>query len=99
MLGDTVLTFDGLGTIAAGETLALTHTGGSYTLRFLGDYAGNAAFSQLIGATTIDGVGVTYSFDGTYTNVSAVPEPATWASLGLGLALLGWRLRRRPAPA
>ena len=32
-----------------------------------------------------------------YRFAAAVPEPATWASLGLGLALLGWLLRRRPA--
>jgi glucose/arabinose dehydrogenase len=31
-----------------------------------------------------------------YRFAAAVPEPATWASLGLGLGLLGWRLRRRP---
>jgi glucose/arabinose dehydrogenase len=30
-----------------------------------------------------------------YRFAAAVPEPATWASLGLGLALLGWRMRRR----
>jgi glucose/arabinose dehydrogenase len=32
-----------------------------------------------------------------YRFAAAVPEPATWASLGLGLGLLGWRLRGRPA--
>lgn len=32
-----------------------------------------------------------------YRFATAVPEPSTWASFGLGLALLGWRLRRRHA--
>ena len=30
-----------------------------------------------------------------YRFAAAVPEPATWVSLGLGVAVLGWRLRRR----
>jgi len=34
-----------------------------------------------------------------YRFAAAVPEPATWASLGLGLAVLGWRLRRRVTEA
>jgi glucose/arabinose dehydrogenase len=32
-----------------------------------------------------------------YMLTAGVPEPATWASLGLGLALLAWRARRRDA--
>ena len=28
--------------------------------------------------------------------VAPVPEPATWATMLLGFALLGWRIRRRP---
>ncbi|MBB3221059.1 beta strand repeat-containing protein [Pseudoduganella umbonata] len=103
VLGNTVLTFDGLGAIAAGETLALTHDGSGYSLRFLGDYAGNAAFAQLMGVTTIDSLAVTYSFDGTYTNVtgvSAVPEPANVAMLFAGLGVLAAVARRRkPAAA
>ncbi|QBE66059.1 beta strand repeat-containing protein [Pseudoduganella lutea] len=97
VLGDTVLTFNGLGTIAVGETLALTQAGGSFTLRFLGDYAGNAAFSQLMDATTIGSQAVTYSFDGTYTNVSAVPEPATIGMLLGGLGIVALAARRRKA--
>ena len=102
VLGDTVLTFNGLGTIASGETLALTLSGTGYTLRFLGDYAGNAAFSRLMGATTIDSMSVTYSFDGTYTNVtgvSAVPEPANVAMLFAGLGIVAAAARRKKAAA
>ncbi|QBI04981.1 PEP-CTERM sorting domain-containing protein [Pseudoduganella albidiflava] len=99
VLGDTVLTFQGLGAVAAGETLALTHDGAGYTLRFLGDYAGNAAFAQLMGVTTIDSLAVTYSFDGTYTNVSAVPEPASVAMLFAGLGILAAAGRRKKAAA
>ncbi len=95
VLGDTVLTFNGLGAIAAGESLALAHDGAGYTLRFLGDYAGNAAFLQLMGATTIDSQAVAYSFDGTYTNVSAVPEPAGIGMLVGGLGILAAAARRR----
>ena len=87
------------GAVAAGETLALTHGGAGYTLRFLGDYAGNAAFGQLMGATTIGSLAVTYSFDGSYTNVSAVPEPATFGMLVGGLGVLAAVARRRKAVA
>ncbi|HEX8604940.1 MAG TPA: FxDxF family PEP-CTERM protein [Pseudoduganella sp.] len=97
VLGDTVLTFNGLGSIATGETLAVTHEGAGYSLRFLGDQAGNAAFLQLMGATTIDSLAVRYSFDGTYTNVSAVPEPAGFGMLIGGLGILAAVARRRKA--
>jgi hypothetical protein len=29
---------------------------------------------------------------------SAVPEPGTWATMLLGFALVGWRVRRRSCP-
>lgn len=32
-------------------------------------------------------------------NVSPVPEPGQWAMLGIGVGLLGWRLRRSKRPA
>lgn len=31
------------------------------------------------------------------TPVAAVPEPGTWATMLLGFAMLGWRMRRRPS--
>lgn len=62
------------------------------------------------GATTLDfsnsvdlvsiGIphGATASFaSGTTYNVTAVPEPGEWAMLLAGLALVGWRARRRSA--
>ena len=97
VLGESALTFNGLGAIAAGETLAFTHAGAGYTLRFLGDYASDATFLALMGATTIDSLDVTYSFDGTYTNVSAVPEPASFGMLLGGLGILAALARRRKA--
>ncbi|WP_338762682.1 PEP-CTERM sorting domain-containing protein [Massilia sp. METH4] len=95
VLGGGALTFNGLGAIAGGETLAITHEGGGYTLRFLGDYVGDAAFMQLMGATTIDSLAVTYGFDGTYTNVSAVPEPGMAGMMLGGLGILAAVARRR----
>ncbi len=95
VLGNATLTFNGLQDFAAGETLALS--GGAHGFRLLGDYAGNAAFDQLLRSTTIDDLAVTYRFDGTFTNVSAVPEPAGWAMMLSGLALAGWVGRRRRA--
>ncbi|TWI69497.1 putative secreted protein [Pseudoduganella lurida] len=94
VLGGSALTFNGLGTIAAGETLAVTGTVG-YALRFTGNYVDDAAFLQLMRATTIGNLAVTYRFDGTYTNVSAVPEPASIAMLVAGLGILAAFARRR----
>jgi hypothetical protein len=62
---------------------------GAYAFRLLGNYSSDAEFLQLIGATHINGLGATYSFDGIYTRVAAVPEPATYAMMFAGLALVG----------
>jgi len=45
--------------------------------------------------TTIDGLGTRITFDGTYTDVTAVPEPANVALLLAGLGLVGVAARRR----
>lgn len=98
-LGGSSLTFDALGNLVAGKTLALTDwlaaTSPGYALRFEGDLTHDAAFLALMGETTIDGLAATVHFDGTYTDVTAVPEPANAALLLGGLALLGAVARRR----
>lgn len=65
------------------ETFTFTATGASELLSFLavGTPAGVPPFSLL------DGVSMT----------AAVPEPGTWAMLGLGLGLVGFAARRRKA--
>lgn len=96
LLGGSSLTFGSLGAVVNGATLTFTEAAsGSYAFRLLGNYSSDAEFLQLIGATHINGLGVTYSFDGTYTRVAAVPEPATYAMLFAGLALVGVAARRR----
>ncbi|MYM26592.1 PEP-CTERM sorting domain-containing protein [Duganella sp. FT135W] len=96
LLGGSSLTFGALGTVVNGATLSFTEAAsGAYAFRVLGNYSGNADFLQLVGATHINGQNATYSFDGTYTRVAAVPEPATYAMLFAGLALVGVMARRR----
>ena len=98
-LGDSSLTVDALGTVVAGSTLDvsdwLASSSPDYALRFLGNLTGNAAFLALMGDTTIDGAAAEIRFDGTYTDVTAVPEPANVALLLAGLGLLGAAARRR----
>jgi hypothetical protein len=96
LLGGSSLTFGSLGAVVSGATLSFTEAAsGSYAFRLLGNYSSDAEFLQLLGATHINGQGAIYSFDGTYTRVAAVPEPATYAMLFAGLALVGMVARRR----
>ncbi len=98
-LGDSSLTVDALGGVVAGSTLSVTDYLASvspdYALRFLGDLTGNAAFRALMGDTTVDGAAAAYRFDGVYTDVTAVPEPANLALLLAGVGVLGAATRRR----
>ena len=96
-LGDSSLTIDALGRVVAGKTLTVTDylEGSGYALRFLGDLTHNAAFEALMAGTTIDGVAALVYFDGRYTDVTAVPEPANVALLLAGIGLVGVAARRR----
>jgi len=93
------LTFSALGTVGAGDTLAITDwssaTSPQYAFRIVGNDSSNALFLSLVNDTTIDGLAATYYFDGTYTDVAPVPLPATYAMLLSGLGLLGTMARRR----
>ena len=98
-LGGSSLTVDALGSVVTGDLsisdwLAATSP---YALRFQGDLTHDSAFLTLMGDTTIDGAAVLYSFDGHYTDVTAVPEPANVALLLAGLGLVGVAARRRQA--
>ncbi len=100
-LGGSSLTLAALGAVGGDLSVTdwLASTSPSYALRFLGDLTGNAAFLSLMSDTTIDHLAATYRFDGVYTDVTAVPEPASVALLLAGLGLLGIAARRRtPAP-
>ena len=100
-LGESSLTFDALGALVPGKTLMVTDylasASPTFALRFLGDLTGNAAFLALMAGTTVDSVAASWHFDGVYTDVTAVPEPANVALLLAGLGLLGVAARRRQA--
>jgi len=100
-LGGSSLTFDALGNIVPGKSLTVTDylaaASPDYALRFTGDLTHDAAFLALMGQTTIDGLAASVRFDGGYTDVAAVPEPAGFALLLAGLGLVGTVARRRRA--
>lgn len=91
------LSFGGVGTVIAGSVLTVTQIGAGYALRFAGDLSHDASFLSLVAATKINGVAASFSFSNGFTTLaaSAVPEPSTYAMLLAGIAVLGWRLRRR----
>lgn len=99
----TSLTFNSLGTVGDGLSLAitdyLTSSSPSYAFRFQGNYSANADFLKLIGETQINGMAASYSYDGSYTNVTLaaapIPEADTYAFMALGMGLVGLLARRR----
>ena len=80
-VGQTFLLLDDTGTATTSGTFANTNKGDLYT-----DAAGNTF--QVNYAANADGDGV-YN-DVTLTVMSLVPEPGTWALLGVGIVVAGW---------
>lgn len=98
LLGGSSLTFNGLGAVITGKTLSFTEAAsGAYAFRLIGDVTHDASFLQLVSGTSINGQAVRYQFDGAYTGVTAVPEPATYGMLLGGLGLVALVARRRKA--
>lgn len=98
LLGGSSLTFNGLGAVVNGKTLSFTEAAsGAYAFRLIGDVTHDASFLQLVSGTSINGQAVRYQFDGAYTGVTAVPEPATYGMLLGGLGLMALVARRRKA--
>lgn len=99
-LDSSSLSFGCLGAVAAGKTLAIQGYSDSvsptYAIRFAGNLSANSSFLSLIGNTTVNGNAAVFSFDGSFTDVVAAPEPSTLGLAGLCLLLVP-ALRRRKA--
>jgi hypothetical protein len=97
-LNGSSLTFGGLGAVANGAELTVVDFyAATYAFRLTGDFSHDAAFLTLIDHTTIDGLAAAFVFDGTYTDVRAVPLPAGVYLLISGLGFLGSAVRRKRA--
>jgi autotransporter-associated beta strand protein len=97
-LGGTSLTFGCLESALTGKKLSVeNYSNGnspSFAFRLFGDVSGDSTFTALMKLTTVNGLRAVYRFDGTYTDVTAAPEPSTMALMALG-ALMIPLLRRR----
>ena len=99
-LGSTTsLTFSALSTVASGKTLSIIDWDAArspdYAIRFAGDLTSSSAFLLLMNQTMVNGFAASWSFDGLYTDVRAVPIPAAFGLLMSGIGLLGAFRRRR----
>ncbi len=98
-LGGSSLTFNALGSGVAGRALTLfdyvVSLSPDYAIRILGDVSTDGNFLALIAGLTINGVGASYHFDGTYTDISPVSLPPSVALLLAGLDCMGLLLQRR----
>ena len=98
-LGGSSLTFNALGSVIAGRALTLfdyvVSLSPDYAIRILGDVSTDGNFLALIAGLTINGVGASYRFDGTYTDISPVPLPPSAALFLAGLGCIGLLFHRR----
>ena len=101
--GDEILNFENILVLSGTVTLTDVYVGANTnvdggTPRFLGDQSSNQDFLNLVSDARVHGHTAGYTYDGTYTTLSQVPEPATLALFGTGLLGLA-TLRRRQTPA
>lgn len=102
--GDEILNFEKIFVLSGTVTLTDVYVGANTnvdggTLRFLGDQSSNQDFLNLVSDARVHGHTAGYTYDGTYTTLSQVPEPATLALFGTGLLGLATLRRRRPPAA
>ena len=97
-LGSSSITFNSLAGLGSAYLLSVINWSAAsspdYAIRFAGDLSASTQFLALIDRTTVNGYAAKFTFDGAFTNVSAVPLPAgVWLLLS-GLAGFG-AFRRR----
>jgi hypothetical protein len=100
--GGTIDNTTGTVTTASFATFAATPPSGGFlaaTLTFSARAIGNSALTLAPSAVAVfassAGDPIAVTFGSGMVNVVAVPEPATWASMALGIGLLPLWLRRR----
>ncbi len=94
-LGGATLSFATLAGWSPGASLALTgYTGANgYALRFNGNVLGDAGLQQLVAGTTVNSQQALATFDGQFTNITAVPEPSALTLMLVGALALAARAR------